>query len=534
MLAAAFSVLVTVASLLSIFWLSEETKSLTRTHELSSALEHVLSLATDAETASRGYAMTGESSYLEPYLEAKLAIWQEIAHLATLTDGNRVQRQQLAALSPLVERRLQLVNQLIDLRMRTGFEAARAFVATGEGKRVQDAIRVQVGRMAAIERANYQRLSKETDRSVLVAQVMVVLGSLLTVVIVLIARRLVVRDYAGSRRAHAAVSEANAELDERVNARTAELLEALHRLQLTDAAFRNTQESIMITDRNGVIVAVNPAFVRVTEYAEEEALGQHIRLRRSGEQDRSFYQQMWQSLLEAGSWQGEVCNRRRSGELYHEWLRISAIRDAQGETTHYIGVATDLSRMNRVQTALERLAHHDALTGLPNRLLLMSRLAHSLERAHRDGKLCAVMFQDLDRFKQVNDALGHAAGDELLQQVAGRMGKRLRDVDTLARLGGDEFVVVLEGIDDVDAAAGVAQSLIDALNVPFTLEGGNEARIGASIGISFYPGDGTTAEALLERADKALYAAKREGRNMWRMASPAAGAIVQAARTTME
>lgn len=373
--------------------------------------------------------------------------------------------------------------------------------------------------MQLTERQLLSERNRQSDRSTWIAKLVVGLGCLLGVATAFVARRLEVLDYAGSREAHVEVTDANSRLDARVAERTAELTAALKELKLTDAAFRNIQESIVIATPDCCIEAINPAFTKVTEYSEAEVLGQHLRILQSGKHAPSFYQQMWATLLSLGHWQGEIWNRRKSGDVYLEWLSISTVTDAEGKVTHYIGVAADLSRMNRAQTDLEKMAHRDALTGLPNRLMLMSRLEHSMEHSRRDGNLCAVLFQDLDRFKQVNDTLGHGAGDELLKQVAERMRNRVREVDTVARLGGDEFVVVLEGLSTPEEATRVADHLIQELNRPFRLSDSGEAHIGASIGISVFPRDAQTAQELLKKADQALYAAKSAGRNVWRLSS---------------
>jgi len=295
--------------------------------------------------------------------------------------------------------------------------------------------------------------------------------------------------------------------------------ETEERLRLIFAAFNSTHEGVAITDLQANILVMNPAFTVITEYTEAEAIGCNLSILNSGCQDAAFYQQMWRSLAETGGWQGEIWNRRKSGDVYPEWLSISAILDNAGSPTHYIGVFTDISRISHVETHLEHLAHHDALTELPNRLLLVSRLKHSLERAHRNSGRVAVLFLDLDRFKAVNDTLGHQAGDELLRTVASRLRERLRDIDTLARLGGDEFIVVLDDLPDGSTdAANVARMLIDRLHVPFMLGEGekkNEVSIGSSVGIAIFPTDGGDADTLIDRADEALYRAKALGRGRY-------------------
>jgi diguanylate cyclase (GGDEF)-like protein/PAS domain S-box-containing protein len=277
--------------------------------------------------------------------------------------------------------------------------------------------------------------------------------------------------------------------------------------------FENVEEGIVITDAAGRVVAVNPAFERITEYAGAELQGQNLRVLNSGKQAPEFYKAMWDSLSQHGYWSGEIWNRRKSGEVFLQWESIIAVRNLSGEISHYVGVAIDLSRMRHAQSDLEHIAHHDPLTDLPNRLLLISRLKSALERSMRFGGMGAVLFMDLDFFKEVNDSLGHASGDELLQMAAHRIKSRLREVDTLARLGGDEFVAVLVDLKTREMAEKIAGDLVEQLAQPFRLAScGATVNIGVSVGIALFPQDADDPMELLKLADRALYRAKQEGR----------------------
>jgi len=291
-------------------------------------------------------------------------------------------------------------------------------------------------------------------------------------------------------------------------------------LRLMAAVFNATQEGIAVTDLQGRVLAVNAAFTTITEYPEADILGLRLNVLNSGRHEPSFFQSMWRDLRDIGYWQGEVWDRRKGGDIYPQWLTISTVLDASGVAEKFVGVFTDISRIKHATTYLEHLAHHDALTDLPNRLLLMPRLQYSLDRLHRNGGQGAILFLDLDRFKEVNDEFGHQAGDDLLKQVAGRLLSRMRDIDTVARLGGDEFVIVIEDMESPDVAAGLAQNIIDLLNMPFALDGGERVTIGCSIGICLFPDDGSSVAALLSRADAALYQVKRIGRNTFRFYQP--------------
>jgi diguanylate cyclase (GGDEF)-like protein/PAS domain S-box-containing protein len=287
------------------------------------------------------------------------------------------------------------------------------------------------------------------------------------------------------------------------------------------AIFDSTREGVMLTDINLRIVKVNPAFSMITGYSASDVLGQTPAMLHSGRHEAEFYAVMWASINHCGYWQGEVWNRRHSGEIYPQLLSISAIENQAGQVVSYVGVFADISKLKASESKLEFLAHHDALTGLPNRLLLISRLEHALASAQRNAKLLAVLMIDLDRFKEVNDSLGHLAGDELLQQVGKRILSRLRSMDMVCRLGGDEFTVLLEDIAHADDAARIANEIITSVSEPWQLGSGNVVRIGASVGISLYPTHADSAERLIQHADTALYQAKSEGRGRFKYFSEA-------------
>ncbi len=287
------------------------------------------------------------------------------------------------------------------------------------------------------------------------------------------------------------------------------------KLRQSAMVFESTRDGVVITDPESNILAVNRAYREITGYSEEEVLGKKPNMLRSGRHDRAFYQAIWANLEAGGYWQGEIWNRRKNGEIYPEWITISAVRDDKGVLTHYVGVSTDISRLKRTEETLAHLAHYDPLTDLPNRLLFQSRLEHALEGAPQYGRRVAVLLLDLDRFKDVNDSLGHPAGDELLQKVSARVRQHLREDETMARLGGDEFALLLEHLADTQDAAVLAQDVVALLAMPFRLDAGREVYLGGSIGISLFPDDGTNATDLLRNADTALYQAKENGRNQF-------------------
>ena len=295
--------------------------------------------------------------------------------------------------------------------------------------------------------------------------------------------------------------------------------EAEEKLRLSATVLEHIADAVMVVDIEGVIVAVNPAFTQITGYTEAEAVGQHSSLTRSERHDELFYQTMWDELIASGFWRGEIWRRRKNGEIYLEWLTISAVRDTRALTTHYVGVCSDITVIKQAQEKLDHLAHHDPLTALPNRLLFHDRLQHALQRAAREGEQLAILFIDLDRFKNVNDTLGHHIGDELLQQVAAQLSARLRDGDTLARLGGDEFIVLLEKVDGQYGATQVAEKLVSMFEQPF-LVAGHELFVTCSVGVSLFPDDAQDLNMLIRNADVAMYQAKARGRNGYRFYAP--------------
>ncbi|CAK0781902.1 Diguanylate cyclase [Gammaproteobacteria bacterium] len=293
--------------------------------------------------------------------------------------------------------------------------------------------------------------------------------------------------------------------------------EAEQHLKLGSSIIHHAAQGIIITDTQLRIQMVNPAFTRLTGYATEEAIGKNPRFLQSKRHDTAFYQTLWKQLLENGDWQGEIWNRRKNGEVYAEWLSLSAIRDTHGNVTHYVGMFSDISRLKEAEEDLERLAFYDALTGIPNRILFRDRLNQAIkDNSRHDGNHKTAMFYlDLDWFKQVNDTHGHAVGDLLLQEVARRLTALVRDMDTVARIGGDEFAMVIKYIPDESVAGDIAAKIVVAIKEPFILRG-ITCHVGTSIGIALYPDDADNPETLVKIADTAMYEAKKYGRNGYR------------------
>ncbi|MES9858892.1 MAG: EAL domain-containing protein [Sedimenticola sp.] len=299
--------------------------------------------------------------------------------------------------------------------------------------------------------------------------------------------------------------------------------EAEKGLKLGRQVFESAGEAILITDPAGNIIDVNPAYLKITGYNREEVIGINPNRVSSGHHDNTFYKEMWHDINTKGEWSGEIWDRRKNGESFPKWLTISSIKDGDDKVSHYVGIFSDITEQKDAEERLERLAYYDPLTHLPNRSLFQERLERELIQSERHNRRMALMFLDLDRFKHVNDTLGHAFGDHLLAQVALRVRECLRSTDTVARLGGDEFTVILSDVNDQYSIGRVAQKIIDTLKRPFNIEG-NEVFIGASIGIGIYPNDGTNRGDLAKHADIAMYEAKSAGRGNYQFFTPAMNA----------
>ncbi|CAG0123823.1 putative signaling protein [Rhodocyclaceae bacterium] len=341
-------------------------------------------------------------------------------------------------------------------------------------------------------------------------------------------------DLAGSfnRMADSLEQTQNALLDERqhledtVQQRTIELESTnVHLLQeiadhkvakaevlLAQTVYQSMTQGVMVTDSKRNIISVNPAFIKITGFGSAEVIGRKPGFNRSGYHDAAFYSEMWQAISEDGHWEGEIWDRRKDGESFPQWLAISVVRDEQGAVLHYIGVFSDITEQKKSQEKIHYQANYDELTHLPNRRLFYDRMEQDIRKAHRDSTQIALLFIDLDNFKEINDTLGHEQGDQLLRETAQRLRACVRETDTVARLGGDEFTVILPDVQTSSEVEGVAQKIIQSLILPFTL-GDNKGYVSASVGITIYPLDGDNYKTLLKNADQAMYEAKRLGKN---------------------
>ena len=284
------------------------------------------------------------------------------------------------------------------------------------------------------------------------------------------------------------------------------------KLRLSALVLENSSEALVITDEQNRIMEINPAFTKLTGYARDEVIGQNPAILHSGRHEDLFYHKMWEEIGTRGFWRGEIWNRRKNGEIYAEWLTINTIFNPDGSVHRYVGLFSDITERKKSEELIWTQANFDPLTNLPNRRMFRDRLAQDLKKAHRAGLKLALLFLDLDRFKEVNDTLGHDKGDALLVEAAQRIAACVRESDTVARLGGDEFTIILAELDDRSSVERIATAILNALAHPFEL-GDESAYVSASIGITVYPDDASTLEAMLKNADQAMYVAKNSGRN---------------------
>nr|WP_297348379.1 EAL domain-containing protein [uncultured Glaciecola sp.] len=305
------------------------------------------------------------------------------------------------------------------------------------------------------------------------------------------------------------------------------------KLSRTAKVFSHAREGIMITDSAGSIIDVNDAFSKITGYSRSESVGKNPRFLGSGRQSSSFYKDMWHEIIRNGYWVGEVWNRRKSGEVYAEIETISSVCDPDGKIQNFVALFTDITRIKNYQSQLEQIAHYDALTQLPNRTLLLDRLAQTLLQSQRNKKSVAIVFLDLDGFKAVNDTHGHAVGDKLLITMSNRMKDTLREGDTLARFGGDEFVAVLADLDKVHSCKPLLERLLQAASAPVFVDN-LMLNVTASLGVTIFPEDNVNADMLLRHADQAMYTAKGQGKNRYHLFHTAQDIVLKTHRERLE
>lgn len=307
-------------------------------------------------------------------------------------------------------------------------------------------------------------------------------------------------------------------LESILNERDTALKESRKSLSIAERIIEASIDSIMVCNGNGAILSVNPAFTQLTGYTASEAIGENASLLSSGLHDKAFYQSMWHSIKHKGRWQGEILNKKKNGDIYSEWLSIVCLVDSDNEEALYAAIFSDITERKQNESRIHSLAFYDELTGLPNRRLFSDRFDIALSTAHRNHQLAAVLFLDLDRFKQINDNLGHKIGDELLKVASERLNRCIKEGDTVSRFGGDEFVVLLTEMTEVKDIIKVVERISYVLSIPYELDE-KELHVTSSIGVAIYPDDGKNIDTLLKHADTAMYDAKDSGRNSYKLYS---------------
>lgn len=310
---------------------------------------------------------------------------------------------------------------------------------------------------------------------------------------------------------------------------------AQEEMLLASMVYESSSESMMVTDADGNIIAINPAFTRTTGYSKEEVIGRNPRILNSGRHDQAFFQSMWDAINTSGSWQGEILDKRKNGETYPKWLVINTAFDADGKPYRRVALFSDITEKKKSENLIWQQANFDNLTGLPNRRMFHDRLEQEIKKAYRSERHLALLFIDLDRFKEINDTLGHVKGDLLLIEAAQRLKSCVRESDTVARLGGDEFTIILTELEDIQSIDRIAQAILQSMTSSFLLED-EPAYVSASIGITLYPEDSTNAAVLIKNADQAMYKAKSQGRNRYSYftRSPDEAADANAASTRLD
>ena len=286
------------------------------------------------------------------------------------------------------------------------------------------------------------------------------------------------------------------------------------RLRLDANAIENTLDAICITDAETNILEVNPSFVSETDYTAEQLIGHKLSDIKSGFRNQELANQIWKTVQQSGHWSGEISGTNKSGEWISEWLTLSAVKSDQGQISNYVAVFSDISYLIKKHQELDYIAHHDALTGIPNRILLIDRIQQAISKSDRDNKRLAVCYLDLDAFKPINDSLGHHAGDAVLVEIAKRIGTTIRSSDTVARIGGDEFVILLLDLTNVEESISTLARIQSAVSEPIIIEH-KSFIVGASIGVSLFPDNAQNAESLLAQADQAMYIAKQTGKHKY-------------------
>ncbi|MFT6193171.1 MAG: diguanylate cyclase (GGDEF)-like protein/PAS domain S-box-containing protein [Cognaticolwellia sp.] len=492
---------------------SEEAREwVDQSEKVKASLYQVLLSLKAAETGQRGYLLTEDKSYLEPYTHSIARLDKIVTSLQVLTLKNLKQQNSLKKIKPLIDEKLSELKKTIFLITTQDREAGLGIVMSGKGQRLMEQLNQIIEAMLNEESLlliDRNHALNSNQKFVIWTQL---IGSILLILIwalTLFHVRKLLFQQAKSDEILVLLNEELAFQNQEKDKRTAQLT-------LAASVFTHAVEAIVITDAENIVIDVNSTFVDVTGYSYQEVVGQASYFFQTDRHPPEFYSTMWQVINTTGQWAGEILSRRQNGEKYIAGINISAVKDAVGKVSHYVGLFSDITLQRDYQYQLEQMAHFDALTKLPNRTLLADRLNQAMLQCQRHYNSLAVIFMDLDGFKEVNDSYGHAVGDELLIIVSGRMSDALREVDTLARFGGDEFVAILSDLVNAEDYKMVLARLLRAASEPITV-GDLVLKLSVSIGVTLYPQNDADADILIRHADQAMYMAKKAGKNCYHL-----------------
>jgi diguanylate cyclase (GGDEF)-like protein/PAS domain S-box-containing protein len=497
-------------------WLSNKSEVarewVDHTHQVKTSLYQVLLALKDAETGQRGYLLTENKRYLVPYTQSIVRIDKILISLQMLTLDNHKQQNSLKKIKHLIDEKLSELKETIFLITTQDREAALRIVMTDKGQRLMEQLSQIIKSMISHEYTllvvRHQALDKN-KKFVIWTQL---IGSIVLILIWALTFFHVRKLLFQQAKSDEALVLANDELafqNQEKDKRTAQLT-------LAASVFSHALEGIVITDAENIVIDVNSTFVNITGYSRQEVVGQSSYFFQTERHPPEFYSAIRQVINTTGQWIGEILSHRKNGEKFVAGTTISAVIDDVGKVSHYVALFSDITLQKDHQYQLEQRAHFDALTKLPNRTLLAERLNQTMLQCQRHHNSLAVVFMDLDGFKEVNDSYGHAIGDELLIVVSQRMSDTLREVDILARIGGDEFVAVLSDLVNAEDYKKALKRLLRAASEPIIL-GDVVLKVSVSIGFTIYPQDDTDADILIRHADQAMYMAKKAGKNCYQL-----------------
>jgi diguanylate cyclase (GGDEF)-like protein/PAS domain S-box-containing protein len=504
--------LVVVLSFWAFGQIEEAGEAREHTSVVVSRAEDLLSALKDAETGQRGYSLTGDEAFLEPYLMVRDSVTGHLEELRRLTSTGAAEKH-LDALVPLMAAKLAEMSHVIDLRRNHDVSAVLAAVASGRGKRLMDSIRAEVSSFIQIEEGVLAQHEADFQSNMRHLFAIIVTASLLTLLFALSFAYLIYRE--SQHRLENLVHLKTQHLLEMQEETNQQLQQANVTLQISEEKLRLFADNIpamtVSWDENLRCRFANKAFAELFGLTVENILGKHVR-EVVGEEVYHEIEGHFVQVLQGHPVIYERARKLQNGESRYLEIKLLPHLGDQGKVLGAFAVTTDITEHKLMEERIQRVAHHDSLTGLPNRLLFNDRLTQAMSRGKRTSRQFALLYLDLDKFKPVNDTLGHTAGDELLQAVAARLQREVRESDTVARVGGDEFTVILPDIAQREEAETVAKKIIAALAAPFQL-GSRKQRIniGTSIGIALYPADARDADALVKAADAAMYSAKTRG-----------------------